>query len=86
MLDNDNKQSRGSHAVKKFLFLMLLSSAAGATPQTFSAKDDNPKHPQGITGERRHTHTAPELDLATTLAAVTLLGGGMLVLRGRRRS
>lgn len=34
--------------------------------------------------EVRARHAAPKLDLATTLAALTPLGKGVLVLRGRR--
>jgi hydrogenase-4 membrane subunit HyfE len=40
----------------------------------------------GHAGDRHHMHIAPEIDPAMGTAALTLLSGAILVIRGRRKA
>lgn len=67
-------------ATTTIIFLMLLSLAANLA----IAKDKDRDEDRGCRGDRRCV-SAPEIDPAQALGALTLLGGTIAIVRGFRR-
>jgi len=68
---------------------IATAALLGVSTSSFAAVDDflvfrGP--PPGMGGGDNHFTATPEIDPASTASALTLLMGGVLVLRGRRRA
>jgi hypothetical protein len=74
------------------LGILLLSLASVAVASTAYADNswfgfdfDKYQHHHDLDCDRHCVTSAPEIDPASALSALTLLGGGLLVLRGRSK-
>ena len=69
-------------AIKTVTLLSLLGSCAVASAGTLAALSHNEHR---CDGDSRHCMSAPEIDPATAMGALALLGGTVAILRGRRK-
>jgi hypothetical protein len=72
--------------MSKFIGILIWSLATAGFAQAGSAQADS-NDDKGDRDHHRHHHTvaAPEIDPAAAGSALTLLAGGLAVLRGRRK-
>jgi hypothetical protein len=66
----------------------LAITAAGFAPLAYSndqGGNDQGGNDQGGNNSKKHHTDAPEIDPASAISALTLLAGGLAVVRGRRR-
>ena len=79
--------------VRKFGLAILLATLAGIASATPSGVSCTTEYFWGIfpyevctyDPSRKHVVAAPEMDAASAVAGLTLMIGGLAVLRGRRR-
>jgi hypothetical protein len=70
------------------LVALLAITAAGFAPLAYSndqGGNDQGGNDQGGNNSKKHHTDAPEIDPASAISALTLLAGGLAVVRGRRR-
>jgi|HubBroStandDraft_4_1064222.scaffolds.fasta_scaffold41186_2 hypothetical protein len=72
--------------MSKFIGMLIWSLAAAGFAQAGNSQADS-QDDQGDRDHHRHHHpvAAPEIDPAAAGSALTLLAGGLAVVRGRRR-
>ncbi|HYL17608.1 MAG TPA: hypothetical protein VEV20_02945 [Burkholderiales bacterium] len=63
-------------------FAAILALTLGMAAAAY-ADDDGPT-PSAVPPDYWHVHRAPEIDPSGAIAGLTLLAGGLAVLRGRR--
>jgi hypothetical protein len=71
--------------MSKFIGILIWSLAAAGFAQAGSEKADSQADKGDRDHHRHHTVAAPEIDPAAAGSALTLLAGGLAVLRGRRK-
>jgi len=71
--------------VRKFSLAMLLLTMTGVASAGNSAKCGDSFWFDSCDRGGRETVRAPEIDPASAMSGLTLLAGGLVVLRGRRR-
>lgn len=71
--------------MSRFIGILIWSLAAAGFAQPGFAKPDPDHDKDKGDHHRHHTVAAPEIDPATAGSALTLLAGGLAVLRGRRK-
>jgi hypothetical protein len=71
--------------MSKLIGILIWSLAAAGFAQAGIAKADSDHDKGDRDRHRHHTVAAPEIDPAAAGSALTLLAGGLAVLRGRRK-
>jgi hypothetical protein len=71
--------------VRHFCLAALLITLAGAASARDEGEGGNGNNSGGEGEHSGHSLRAPEIDPASAMASLTMLAGGLAVLRGRRR-
>jgi hypothetical protein len=71
--------------MSRFIGILIWSLAAAGFAQAGLAKADSQNDKGDRDHHRHHTVAAPEIDPAAAGGALTLLAGGLAVVRGRRK-
>jgi len=79
-----------SQMLRKFCLAALLMTVAGAAFARDGGEGQGWGEGRGDSGEgqgdgEHHSLSAPEIDPSSAMAGLTMLAGGLAVLRGRRR-